>query len=77
MSLRPGWEGTGEEEQRKCRPGLDSWRRNVDGESDDYDASKLATGGPPGYAHRGRDLNYRLNLFDSWLSGAGCGRPSL
>jgi len=36
---------------------------NVDGESNDYDASKLATGGPLGTPTVVVTLNYRLNLF--------------
>jgi para-nitrobenzyl esterase len=36
---------------------------NVDGESNDYDASKLATGGPLGVPTVVVTLNYRLNLF--------------
>src|SRR3569833_1767786 len=36
---------------------------NVDGESNDYDAGKLATGGPLGVPTVVVTLNYRLNLF--------------
>ena len=36
---------------------------NVDGESNDYDAGKLATGGPNGSATVVVTLNYRLGLF--------------
>jgi para-nitrobenzyl esterase len=36
---------------------------NVDGESNDYDATKLATGGPKGVPTVVVTLNYRLNLF--------------
>jgi para-nitrobenzyl esterase len=36
---------------------------NVDGESNDYDASKLATGGPLGTPTVVVTINYRLNLF--------------
>jgi len=36
---------------------------NVDGESNDYDAGKLATGGPLGEPTVVVTLNYRLNLF--------------
>jgi para-nitrobenzyl esterase len=36
---------------------------NVDGESSDYDGSKLATGGPLGVPTVVVTLNYRLNLF--------------
>jgi para-nitrobenzyl esterase len=36
---------------------------NVDGESSDYDGSKLATGGPLGTPTVVVTLNYRLNLF--------------
>jgi para-nitrobenzyl esterase len=36
---------------------------NVDGESNDYDGSKLATGGPLGTPTVVVTLNYRLNLF--------------
>src|ERR1700761_1201424 len=36
---------------------------NVDGESNDYDASKLASGGPLGTPTVVFTLNYRLNLF--------------
>lgn len=36
---------------------------NVDGESNDYDASKLATGGPQGVPTVVVTLNYRLGLF--------------
>src|SRR5689334_1032118 len=36
---------------------------NVDGESNDYDGSKLATGGPSGTPVVVITLNYRLGLF--------------
>ena len=36
---------------------------NVDGESNDYDASKLATGGPNGSATVVVTINYRMGLF--------------
>jgi para-nitrobenzyl esterase len=36
---------------------------NVDGESNDYDASKLATGGPDGHETVVVTLNYRMGLF--------------
>ncbi len=36
---------------------------NVDGESNDYDASKLATGGPDGHDTVVVTLNYRMGLF--------------
>src|ERR1700677_1924715 len=36
---------------------------DVDGESNDYDASKLATGGPPGTPTVVVTMNYRLGLF--------------
>jgi len=36
---------------------------NVDGESNDYDASKLATGGPSGTATVVVTINYRLGIF--------------
>ena len=36
---------------------------NVDGESNDYDASKLATGGPDGHQTVVVTLNYRMGLF--------------
>ena len=36
---------------------------NVDGESNDYDASKLATGGPAGTATVVVTINYRLGIF--------------
>ncbi len=36
---------------------------NVDGESKDYDATKLATGGPKGVPTVVVTMNYRLNLF--------------
>ena len=36
---------------------------NIDGESNDYDASKLATGGPNGSPTVVVTVNYRLGLF--------------
>lgn len=39
---------------------------NVDGASDDYDASKLATGGPNGVPTVVVTLNYRLGLFGAF-----------
>lgn len=43
---------------------------NFDGESNDYDASKLATGGPEGVPTVVVTFNYRLNLFGTLLHPA-------
>lgn len=51
--------------QRELKPVL-VWIHgggNVDGESNDYDASKLATGGPDGHPTVVVTINYRLGLF--------------
>src|SRR6185312_3353570 len=39
---------------------------NIDGESNDYDASKLATGGPNGTPSVVVTMNYRLGLFGTF-----------
>ncbi len=43
---------------------------NVDGESNDYDGSKLATGGPNGTKTVVVTMNYRLGLFGTFSNSA-------